>query len=363
MKKYLTPQLYKELQNKKTTNGYTLNEIIACGISCGYLVPRMMGCMAGDYDCYYKFGSLFDPIIRDYHNFGPFDKHNTDLNPGHLRKVKNMDPNAKYVLSTRIRVARSISGFSFPAGMSRGERREVESITKKCFKKLNEDLGGMYVALNDMDNEENDDLIQRHILFDNPDEWGITCGLGKDWPDARGIYVNVETLDDHPDFVVWVNEEDHLRIMVVKKGGDIFEVFDKLVRGISTIERTLAEQGHEFLHDERLGYMTSCPTNLGTGLRASMHVKLMHLGRLEGFDEMCERMQLEVRGKHGETDKKNSGIYDVSNSVRLGPSEVELIQTMIDGVRHLIKLEKALENGETINCADWPNDDMKIFGF
>ena len=60
---------------------------------------------------------------------------------------------------------------------------------------LTGDLSGTYVHLNDMTNAENDDLIQRHLLFENPDEWGITAGLGKDWPDARGIYMNVDDME------------------------------------------------------------------------------------------------------------------------------------------------------------------------
>ena len=87
------------------------------------------------------------------------------------------------------------------------------------------------------------------------------------------------------------------------------------------------------------------------------HVKLMKLGHLEGFYDMCKRMGLEVRGKHGEKDKKNSGIFDVSNNCRLGASEVELIQTMMDGVKVLISLEQLLEKGEAIKCSDYPQND------
>ena len=134
----------------------------------------------------------------------------------------------------------------------------------------------MYMPLNDMDNDVNDDLIQRHICFDNPDEWSITARLGQDWPDARGVYINCQDLDETPDFVVWVNEEDHLRIMCLRKGGDIFAVFEKLVRGVNAMEKQMKEQGYQFLHDEHLGYVVGCPTNLGTGMRASMHVKLIN---------------------------------------------------------------------------------------
>ncbi|GMH65718.1 hypothetical protein TrLO_g14490 [Triparma laevis f. longispina] len=349
MRKHLTNEVYTKLLPLRTSNGYTINDVIACGTTCGYSLPRSMGCMAGDYESYSLFAPFFSPIIKEYHDFSPKSRHTTDLNPGHLKSVKDLDPNSEYVLSTRIRVARSIRGLPFPAASSRAARRKVESLARTCTETLKGDLEGMYMPLNDMDNDVNDDLIQRHICFDNPDEWSITARLGQDWPDARGVYINCQDLDETPDFVVWVNEEDHLRIMCLRKGGDIFAVFEKLVRGVNAMERQMKEQGFQFLHDDHLGYVVGCPTNLGTGMRASMHVKLIKLAKLPGFIQMCNRMGLDVRGKHGEKDTRQSGIFDISNRHRLGFSEVELIQLMIDGVGFLIKLEKRLEAGEEVD--------------
>jgi len=200
------------------------------------------------------------------------------------------------------------------------------------------------------------------------------CGLGRDWPDARGMYVNRlrrkgesrvsedrnekdsgdEPPNDYgenpPDFIVWVNEEDHLRIICMRKGGDIGMVYEMLSRGIAEIEAEIAAQGHVFAFSKRYGYLTSCPTNVGTGLRASVHVKLVRLGRQRGFLNMLRRMRLEARGSHGETDRRYTGVFDISNSQRLGRGEAELINIMIDGVTKLISMEKALEKGEQVDC-------------
>lgn len=119
---------------------------------------------------------------------------------------------------------------------------------------------------------------------------------------------------------------------------------------LSKVENTIKKYGYEFARNDHLGYLTSCPTNLGTGLRASMHVKLPLLGRQEGFQEMCKRLKLQPRGKGGEKDTTYTGVFDISNRHRLGYSEVELVQTMIDGVFTLIELEKKLERGETVDC-------------
>ena len=92
--------------------------------------------------------------------------------------------------------------------------------------------------------------------------------MNRNWPNGRGIFHNTEKT-----FLVWVNEEDQLRIISMQKGANIGEVFDRLCRAANHIEKVVA-----FAKSEQLGYITSCPTNLGTALRASVHIKLPKLG-------------------------------------------------------------------------------------
>ena len=108
------------------------------------------------------------------------------------------------------------------------------------------------------------------LLFDREgDRFLKACGCNRDWPSGRGIFHNADKT-----FLVWVNEEDQLRIISMRKGADIGAVFERLSRAAAHIE-TVAK----FSHDDHLGYITSCPTNLGTALRASVHIKLPKLGR------------------------------------------------------------------------------------
>ena len=97
----------------------------------------------------------------------------------------------------------------------------------------------------------------------------------------------------------------------------------------------------------RLGFLNPSPENLGTALRASVFVKLPRLGEQPGFEDLLDRLRLEVSSRFNS--EKSSGIYDIANAERLGQSEVQLINTMINGVGILISLEKRLENGETVN--------------
>ena len=93
--------------------------------------------------------------------------------------------------------------------------------------------------------------------------------MNRDWPNGRGIFHNKEKT-----FLVWVNEEDQLRIISMQQGADIHAVFDRLSRAAAHIETVV-----KFAHDEHLGYITSCPTNLGTAMRASVHIKLPKLSK------------------------------------------------------------------------------------
>ena len=101
---------------------------------------------------------------------------------------------------------------------------------------------------------------------------------------GRGIFHNADK-----SFLVWVNEEDQLRIISMNKGGDVTGVFSKLARGIQAVgDSVMAESGRKFMLDERLGYLHSCPTNLGTGMRASVHVDLPGWTK-EGVDKLKAR--------------------------------------------------------------------------
>ena len=159
------------------------------------------------------------------------------------------------------------------------------------------------------------------------------CGLNRDWPSGRGIFHN-----DDKSFLVWVNEEDQLRIISMQKGADIGAVFERLSRAVAHIETV-----SKFSHDDHLGYITSCPTNLGTALRASVHIKLPKLSaKKEEFQAIAEKYSVQIRGIHGEHSESSDGIFDISNKRRLGRSEVQLVQDMYDGVKAMIEREKEL---------------------
>ena len=137
-----------------------------------------------------------------------------------------------------------------------------------------------------------------------------------------------------------------LKKILLLSGGDVRGVFDRLVRGIKAVgDSVKAESGREFMLDPRLGFLHSCPTNLGTGMRASVHIDLPGWTKegVSSLKKRCEGLNLQPRGTRGESGGQTGITYDISNKHRLGYSEVELVQTMIDGVNTLYNEDLELQ--------------------
>ena len=345
MAKVLTKDMYKTLRERVTPSGYTIDDVIQTGVdNPGHPFIMTVGCVAGDEETYEVFKELMDPVIEDRHGgYKPTDKHKTDLNPDNLKGGDDLDP--AYVLSSRVRTGRSICGLSLPPHCTRGERRAVEKLSIDALASLTDDLKGKYFALKDMTDAEQQQLIDDHFLFDKPvSPLLLSAGMGRDWPDARGIWHN-----DNKTFLVWVNEEDHLRVISMENGGNMRVVFTRFCTGLTKIEELFKEKGHPFMWNEHLGYVLTCPSNLGTGLRAGVHVKLPKMSENPKFEEVLTNLRLQKRGTGGVDTAATGGVFDISNADRLGFSEVELVQMVIDGVKLLVEMEKKLEAGGSID--------------
>lgn len=116
------------------------------------------------------------------------------------------------------------------------------------------------------------------------------------------------------------------------------------------VEEVMKANGCEFMWNEHLGYILTCPSNLGTGLRGGVHLKIPLLSQDEArLDSILKKLRLQKRGTGGVDTASVGGIFDISNADRLGFSEVKQVQGVIDGVQLMIEMEKKLEKGESID--------------
>jgi len=334
--KHVTKERWDKVKDIETkTCGFTIAKCIACAVQFD---NQHCGIYAGDWDCYKDFAEIFDAIIQEYHGISADAKHTSNMD---VDSIKGNVAAEVPVHSTRIRVGRSIDGFGLSPGITKQQRVDVESLMKSALSKLTGDLAGTYYPLTGMDEKVRQQLVDDHFLFVSGDRNLTVAGMERDWPEGRGIFHN-----EAKTFLLWVNEEDQTRIISMEKGGDVKGVFSRLARGIKAVgESVKAECGKDFALSEQYGYIHSCPTNLGTGMRASVMIDLPGYTKegLEALKKRCEELAVQPRGTRGESGGFDGCTYDVSNKHRLGHSEVELIQTMIDGVNTLWEEDKALQ--------------------
>jgi protein-arginine kinase len=331
LKKYLTRQVLDACKDKKTALGATLLDVIQSGVAN---LDSGVGVYAPDAESYTTFKALFDPIIQDYHGFGPSQvQPPTDLGEGKTSELVDLDPQGKYINSTRIRCGRSLAGYPFNPCLTAANYKEMEAKVKSVFDQLAGDpeLGGTYYPLTGMTKEVQNQLIADHFLFKEGDRFLQTANACRYWPEGRGIYHN-----NNKTFLVWVNEEDHLRIISMQNGGNVGQVLERLIKGVKAIETKAP-----FSRDSRLGWLTFCPTNLGTTVRGSVHIKLPKISSKPDFKSICDGLGLQIRGIHGEHSESAGGVYDISNKERLGLTEYQAVKKMYDGIKKLIELEEA----------------------
>ena len=322
-------EVFNKLKGLSTKNNFSIQNVINSGVEN----PESgIGAYAGDEESYAVFADLFNPIIKEYHQFSEQNIHKSNMNFNDL-EMENPDPENKYILSTRIRVGRNLQNFPLGTAISKQQRLDVESKVSKTLANLKGELEGNYFPIEGMTKEVSASLIANHFLFKEGDKYLESAGLNRDWPSGRGIYHNTNKT-----FLVWINEEDQLRIISMQKGGDIAKVFKRLSLAVNSLAANM-----EFSFSDRLGYITSCPTNLGTAMRASVHIKLPKLAKNQiFFTKITNENNLQIRGINGEHTESENGIFDISNKRRLGVTEVQCVQDMYNGVVALIKAEKNL---------------------
>merc|ERR1711868_12509 len=351
------PGLYDKLKTKNTKLGVTFGHCIKTGVdNPGHPMIKTVGAVAGDEESYELFREFFDPVISARHGGYAADaKHPTDMNPANLSKTP-IDPTGKYVLTTRCRTGRSVRGTRLPPCCSFEERRELEHVIVKGLMGLDGELKGDYFPLTGsqsyapkptgMSVEKEEALRSNGNLFQEPDSTLLlSSGCGRHWPDARGIFHN-----EAENFFVWVNEEDQMRIVSMQKGASVVEIFKRFAAATEGIQKVLKAEGYDFMHNDHLGWVLTCPSNLGTGLRAGAMVKVPLFSARKDFRDVMGRMGLQARGTAGVDSASTGGTWDISNADRLGKSETQLVNIFIEGVAQIIRWEQDLEAGKDIEA-------------
>ncbi|OJH18554.1 protein arginine kinase [Heyndrickxia sp. FSL K6-6286] len=235
-------------------------------------------------------------------------------------------PDSDIVLSSRIRLARNFKDYKFPTLFSNEEAREiiskVESVLHTDFH-----LEGNQVELLKMDQLQ---ALQKKVLVE---KHLISPNLADD--SSHGAVI----LSGEEDVSIMINEEDHIRIQCLFPGLQLKEALDKA----NKID-DLMEEHIDYAYSEKLGYLTSCPTNVGTGLRASVMVHLPGLILTQQMNRIIpaiNQLGLVVRGIYGEGSEALGNIFQISNQITLGKSETDIVEDLISVVQQIIAQERS----------------------
>jgi len=210
--KFLSKEIWEKYKDAKDSHGFTFKQAIFSGCQN---VDSGIGVYAGSPDSYHAFKDFFDKIIEDYHGLKQHSTEST-MDASALNAPPFPAEDAAMIISTRVRVGRNMADYPLGPGISNQQRLDLEKKIVEGLSSFTDDLAGKYYPLNNLTEAERKQLIEDHFLFKEGDRFLEACGLNRDWPNGRGIFHNSEKT-----FLVWVNEEDQLRIISMQQGADI----------------------------------------------------------------------------------------------------------------------------------------------
>lgn len=238
-------------------------------------------------------------------------------------------PEDDVVISTRIRLARNLSDMPFPARMNTAQAEELKQRVKRAVSESNTPFAKTlkFIDMSAVPQNEISAMVERHIISPEFAEAA----------EGRAII-----LSEDESISVMIGEEDHIRIQVLLGGLQLEKAYD-----IAERLDTLLYDSLHFAFDPNLGYLTECPTNLGTGLRASvmLHLPLCEsAGEIPALSDAIGKIGLTVRGMYGEGSESKASLYQISNQITLGISEKNAIDNLKIIASQLIEKERRLRN-------------------
>lgn len=251
-------------------------------------------------------------------------------------------PEGDVVLSTRVRFARNIGEYPFPFRLDSEKKKELNGRIRDAVLSHNENMS--FIEMENVPPYQTVSLAERHLI--SPE----FAGPGK----SKALI-----LSDAEDVSIMLEEEDHLRIQAMTAGLDLETAFEKAEK----IEREIGEE-LTYAFDERIGFLTQCPTNLGTGMRASVMLHLPALtkqGLISRLASTVSKLGLVIRGAYGEGSQPGGDIYQISNQITLGISEKEAIYNLESIVKQIISQERNARK-ELLTNSDYLDSVYRAYG-
>lgn len=236
--------------------------------------------------------------------------------------ARRTGPHDRIVMSSRVRLARNLRNFPFPGWAKKAERLALYEQVSPALASLPELQGAFAESMDRLSPLDKQILVERHLISREHAAKGAGSGL---------------VLDHDETLCVMINEEDHLRMQALRPGLQLKEAWAALDAVDSELEKVL-----DFAFDSELGYLTACPTNLGTGIRASAMLHLPGLVLSEQINPVIQsvnKLGLAVRGLYGEGTEALGNVFQVSNQMTLGETEAAIVERLEKVVLQILEHE------------------------
>src|SRR5712671_7323377 len=237
--------------------------------------------------------------------------------------LRGEGPHHQVVVSSRVRLARNLRRRAFPGWAKKAERTMILELIKPRVEELPEMQDSFSELLQDLSALEKQVLVERHLISREHAAKSVGSAV---------IINRRQTLS------IMVNEEDHLRMQSIRSGLQLKNAFKLVDKVDSTLETKL-----DFAYDARLGYLTACPTNVGTGMRASAMLHLPGLVLSELINQVIQavnKIGLAVRGLYGEGTEAMGNLFQISNQTTLGEKEDEIVARLHKVIEQIIEHEQ-----------------------
>jgi protein arginine kinase len=236
--------------------------------------------------------------------------------------LRGEGPHHQIVISSRVRFARNLRNRAFPGWAKKAERTAVLDLIRPRVEELLEMQDSFSELLQDLSALEKQVLVERHLISREHAAKGVGSAV---------VMNRRQTLS------IMINEEDHLRMQSIRSGLQLKQAFKLVDKIDSALEGKL-----EFAYDQRLGYLTACPTNVGTGMRASAMLHLPGLVLSELINQVIQavsKIGLAVRGLYGEGTEAMGNLFQISNQTTLGEKEDEIVSRLTKVIETIIEKE------------------------
>src|SRR4030088_1880903 len=236
--------------------------------------------------------------------------------------LRGSGPHHQIVISSRVRLARNLINFAFPGWAKKAERLQILETIKPKVEELPEMSNAHSILSQDLSPIEKQVLVERHLISREHAAKGVGSAI---------VMNRRQTLS------VMINEEDHLRMQSIRSGLQLKQAFKLVDKIDSALESRL-----EFAYDQHLGYLTACPTNVGTGMRASAMLHLPGLVLSELINQVIQavsKIGLAVRGLYGEGTEAMGNLFQISNQTTLGEKEDEIISRLSKVIETIFEKE------------------------